>query len=163
LRSFLAELSRYRSGHLGCDDAVAAIRVSGAFPLDDIEQTLLSLTESFPGNVIEQAAQWHAHLQSGEVSPADRSAFEAWRVQQPAHAEAYARMTALWQRFDALKDGPAASTVGSMVVQSLSAKSSRRRKAAGLLSLLLVIGVGTLGLNTATGDYLLADYSTRTG
>ena len=48
LRQFVAELARYRSGHLGCDDAVAAIRVSGAFPLDDVEQTLLSLTESFP-------------------------------------------------------------------------------------------------------------------
>jgi len=48
LRAFLAELSRYRLGHLACDDDVASIRVSGAFPLDDIEQTLFSLTESFP-------------------------------------------------------------------------------------------------------------------
>ncbi|GGI16657.1 FecR domain-containing protein [Oxalicibacterium faecigallinarum] len=48
LRTLLAELSRYRSGYLACDDEVANIRVSGAFPLDDIDQTLLSLTESFP-------------------------------------------------------------------------------------------------------------------
>ncbi len=58
LRSFLAELSRYRSGHLGCDDAVAAIRVSGAFPFDDIEQTLLSLTESFPLRIEQFTRFW---------------------------------------------------------------------------------------------------------
>ncbi len=112
------------------------------------------------GNVIEQAAQWYAHLQSGEASPADRSAFEAWRAQQPAHAEAYARMTALWQRFDALQDGPSATTVGSILNPP---KRGRNRKAAGVLSLLVAIGACTLALNTATGDYLLADYSTRTG
>ena len=129
--------------------------------------THASTTEPPPfratGNVIEQAAQWHAHLQSDDVSSTDRSAFEAWRTQQPAHAEAYARMATLWQRFDALKDGPAASTVGSILDQSLSARRGRNRKMAGLLSLFVVIGAGALALNTATGDYLLADYSTRTG
>ena len=48
LRQFLAELSRYRRGHIGCDDTVADLPISGAYPIDDTEQALLALTEAFP-------------------------------------------------------------------------------------------------------------------
>ena len=48
LEDVVAELSRYRRGHLGCAPAVADIRVSGAFPLDDTDKALAVLTQAFP-------------------------------------------------------------------------------------------------------------------
>ena len=48
LAEVLAELSRYRSGYLGCDPGVANLKISGAFPLDDPEEALAALLESFP-------------------------------------------------------------------------------------------------------------------
>lgn len=45
---FLTELSRYRQGHLGCDPAIAHLRVSGAYPLSDIDRVLGALTSSLP-------------------------------------------------------------------------------------------------------------------
>lgn len=48
LRDFLLELSRYRTGLLGCDDSVADLRISGVFPLADTDAILLSLSDSLP-------------------------------------------------------------------------------------------------------------------
>ncbi len=48
LDDFLKELSRYRRGRLLCDPAVAGLRVTGAWRLDDIDATLASLTASHP-------------------------------------------------------------------------------------------------------------------
>lgn len=47
--------------------------------------------------VYEVAAGWVARLSSPDATEADRGAFEAWRAADPAHAEAYAEMEALWQ------------------------------------------------------------------
>lgn len=58
LERVLAELSRYRSGHLACDPAVAGLRISGAFPLDDTEQALAALTESFPLRIERFTRYW---------------------------------------------------------------------------------------------------------
>ncbi|MNR83571.1 fec operon regulator FecR [compost metagenome] len=44
--SFLAELARYRRGRLHCDPAVAAMQVTGAYRLDDIDAVLESLAAS---------------------------------------------------------------------------------------------------------------------
>ncbi len=40
LDDFVAELSRYRSGYLGCDPRIAGLRVVGAYPLADTERVL---------------------------------------------------------------------------------------------------------------------------
>ena len=48
LRELLAELGRYRRGHLSCSDAVAGVRVSGTFPLMDTDRSLNLITEAFP-------------------------------------------------------------------------------------------------------------------
>ncbi|MFL9926841.1 FecR domain-containing protein [Herbaspirillum lusitanum] len=48
LEDFVAELSRYRKGHLGCDPAVADLRISGTYPLADTERVLQILTASQP-------------------------------------------------------------------------------------------------------------------
>ena len=53
---------------------------------------LVNDNNSIPlGTVDEAAAYWMMRLSSAGCGPADRSAFEAWRHQKFAHAEAYAR------------------------------------------------------------------------
>lgn len=58
LGDFLAELSRYRSGHLGWDPAVAELRLVGAFPLGDTDRILASLEESLPLRVRRTLPWW---------------------------------------------------------------------------------------------------------
>ncbi|MDH2432724.1 FecR domain-containing protein [Pokkaliibacter sp. MBI-7] len=48
LDQFLAELARYRRGHLGCDDGVAALRVSGTYPLRDTDAILAAIEALLP-------------------------------------------------------------------------------------------------------------------
>jgi len=48
LEQFLAELARYRRGHLGCDPAIAGLRVVGGFPLRDTNQALTMLEAALP-------------------------------------------------------------------------------------------------------------------
>lgn len=58
LRDFLHELSRYRHGLLGCDDAIAGLRISGVFPLADLDAVLLSLPDSLPVDVRLRTRYW---------------------------------------------------------------------------------------------------------
>lgn len=58
LRDFLHELSRYRHGVLGCDDGVADLRISGVFPLDDLETVLLSLPDTLPVQLRLRTRYW---------------------------------------------------------------------------------------------------------
>ncbi len=51
-------LARYRRGHLGCAAEVAALRVSGAFPIHDTDQALAALVNSFPLQVRYRTRYW---------------------------------------------------------------------------------------------------------
>ncbi|MBZ9781577.1 FecR domain-containing protein [Pseudomonas sp. REP124] len=51
LGEFAKELARYRHGLVRCDPAVAKVRVSGAFPLDDNRQALNMLVQTYPVKV----------------------------------------------------------------------------------------------------------------
>ncbi|MGE8150285.1 FecR domain-containing protein [Pseudomonas vancouverensis] len=48
LADFVAELARYRSGFLRCHPAVADLRISGAFPINDTQRTLNMLVQTYP-------------------------------------------------------------------------------------------------------------------
>jgi len=48
LADLAAELARYRGGIVRCDPAVAGVRVSGAFPLDDTDLALAMLASTYP-------------------------------------------------------------------------------------------------------------------
>ncbi|OZI74426.1 FecR domain-containing protein [Bordetella genomosp. 12] len=48
LGELAAELGRYRRGGLTCDTDIAHLLVSGSFPLNNTDQALASLTQSFP-------------------------------------------------------------------------------------------------------------------
>lgn len=58
LGRLVAELARHRHGYLGCHPAVAALPVSGAFPLDDTERALDALARSFPLRIERHTRYW---------------------------------------------------------------------------------------------------------
>lgn len=58
LADFLAELGRYRPGYVRCSDAVADLRLSGAFRLDDTDLVLENLGASLPIRVRYLTRYW---------------------------------------------------------------------------------------------------------
>lgn len=58
LVDLVAELQRYRSGRLLCSDAVAGLRVSGGFRLDDTDTVLENLAASLPVRVHYLTRYW---------------------------------------------------------------------------------------------------------
>ncbi|KWF09900.1 FecR domain-containing protein [Burkholderia pseudomultivorans] len=54
----VAELDRYRRGRLRCDPAVAELRVSGTYPLDDPERVLDTLKATLPIDVEYVTRYW---------------------------------------------------------------------------------------------------------
>ncbi|KAF1067596.1 MAG: Protein FecR [Pseudomonas citronellolis] len=58
LEDFLAELSRYRPGILRCDPAVADLRFSGVFPLQDTDRILRILPTVLPVSVQLRTRYW---------------------------------------------------------------------------------------------------------
>jgi transmembrane sensor len=58
LDDFTAELSRYRPGVLRCDPAVAALRVTGVFSLQDTDRALHNLTLGLPVALTFRSRYW---------------------------------------------------------------------------------------------------------
>ncbi|QHE94391.1 DUF4880 domain-containing protein [Pandoraea fibrosis] len=58
LDAFLAELARYRRGYVRCDPAVAALRVSGTYPLGDTDAILAVLPRALPVSVALVTRYW---------------------------------------------------------------------------------------------------------
>jgi transmembrane sensor len=58
LADLLAEIARYRVGHLGCDARVADLRVSGLFHVRDTDQALQFLVQTQPVSVTMRTRFW---------------------------------------------------------------------------------------------------------
>ena len=58
LTDFVAELNRYRRGHLACDPELASLRISGAFPLDNTDAILQSVVDVLPVRVTMVTRYW---------------------------------------------------------------------------------------------------------
>lgn len=58
LCELVSELARYRHGRLRCAPEVAALRVSGAFPLDDTDRSLAMIAASSPVRIRRHAGGW---------------------------------------------------------------------------------------------------------
>lgn len=58
LKDFLAELSRYRSGHLGCDARLDNFRISGVFQLRDTDLILRAVAASANAEVRYMTRWW---------------------------------------------------------------------------------------------------------
>jgi len=62
LVDFLAQVSRYRHGYLGCSDDIADLRLSGVFRLEDPEQLLLVLPRTLPVK-LRQVTRWWVRVE----------------------------------------------------------------------------------------------------
>lgn len=58
LDDFAVQLARYRRGIVGCDPAVAHLRVTGAFQLADTEAILLNVVNLLPVDVVMRTRYW---------------------------------------------------------------------------------------------------------
>ncbi|CAI3791206.1 Protein FecR [Pseudomonas sp. MM221] len=58
LSDFLAQVSRYRHGYLGCSDEIADLRLSGVFRLEDPEQLLQLLPQTLPVRLRQRTRWW---------------------------------------------------------------------------------------------------------
>lgn len=58
LADFVSELTRYRNGVLRCDPAIANLRISGAFPINDTRRTLSMLAQTYPINVTSRLGDY---------------------------------------------------------------------------------------------------------
>ncbi len=58
LFDFLAQVSRYRHGYLGCSDEIADLRLSGVFRLEDPEQLLQLLPRTLPVRLRQRTRWW---------------------------------------------------------------------------------------------------------
>lgn len=64
LGDFLAELGRYRRGHLGCAPEIAGLPVSGIYPIDDTDRVLDMLSRALPVDV-QRYTRWFVRVQPG--------------------------------------------------------------------------------------------------
>jgi len=64
LREVIAELRRYRKGHLGVADEVAELKVYGNFPIGDTDRVLRMLASALPIR-IEQPLPWWTSVEAG--------------------------------------------------------------------------------------------------
>ncbi|RMP68124.1 hypothetical protein ALQ18_02410 [Pseudomonas marginalis pv. marginalis] len=58
LEDLILELQRYRPGHLGCQAQVAALRISGAFHLNNIDMILENLSFTLPVRIRQFSRYW---------------------------------------------------------------------------------------------------------
>jgi len=120
-----------------------------------------------PGHaVLQQAAEWFALLQSGEATPADRAAWQAWHDSAEAHRIAWTRVDRVGQLFQPIQKTPdPRGAVGAY--RSATIAVGRRRLILGLAAL---AGAGLAGSvawrpSLLPGLFLAwtADHRTTTG
>ncbi|AOE84883.1 amino acid ABC transporter substrate-binding protein [Pseudomonas sp. TCU-HL1] len=58
LAQLIASLGEYRSGYLGLDPALANLRISGVFPLNDIDKALAALPPNLPVRIERFSGWW---------------------------------------------------------------------------------------------------------
>lgn len=68
LKDVIAELARYRAGHLGVAPEVADLRITGSFPLKDTDLALKALMPTLPVE-IEQRTHWWVTVVGSTARP----------------------------------------------------------------------------------------------
>lgn len=108
--------------------------------------------------VLLAASKWYALLASGEATPDEIAQWEAWRIADVRHSEAWSRIEALSERWGAMP-----SNVKSDILLSLPASPGRRRAVKHLL-VLCGVGASTVwAYKRQPWREIWADYATATG
>jgi transmembrane sensor len=106
---------------------------------------------------LQQAAQWFAILQSGEVSQQEKSDWQQWLAENRHHQEAWQQVEAFSHQFDNLP-----KTSSSIALASVNI--SRRNSLKSLLLFFMVVGAsGGLGWQFYRQQYFGAQYQTARG
>ena len=58
LADMVSELNRYHRGHLGVDPQVADLRITGSFPLNNVELALNALMPTLPVQIQQRTPWW---------------------------------------------------------------------------------------------------------
>lgn len=124
--------------------------------------------------VLQEAADWHVLMHSGEATEADQQGFNQWR-EQAQNAAAYAELDAVWARFDAATPASAKQALRHVLVTKPAPSKTKKiaGAACGLLLLLLSVAI-TLQLQRPESSgaalaryfspaYLFSDYKTGVG
>jgi len=102
------------------------------------------------------AARWYARLQSGVATDRDRREWHAWLNADPAHRQAWQRMTAVGEQM--------ASVPGALASPALrGADRSRRQVLRSVVMLASAGSLGWLGWRSETTQNLFADLRTTVG
>jgi transmembrane sensor len=113
--------------------------------------------------VLREAAEWLATLQSGHASDEDQVRCQDWRRADPRHDRAYRKVEALWQRFDVLDGEATASATLSTVLGRRRRADLARRGGALALMVTVLFGGAMLAMRPFTPLDLMADYRSPVG
>lgn len=69
LEDLINELGRYRRGHLGVAPEVADLRITGSFPLHDIDLALTALLPTLPVQIEQQTRWWVTVVAKADTKP----------------------------------------------------------------------------------------------
>lgn len=127
-----------------------------------------TIQSPLPAEIIAQAAAWHVQLSAPDCSTAEQLAFAHWHEADARHAQAYARMQALWAGFEAAEHPTALSALKETLKprklklnKKLTAKLNKKLGASALLLLLALSGWQLR--HSEIAGYWLADYRTAVG
>ncbi|MFJ7312809.1 FecR domain-containing protein [Pseudomonas sp. NPDC098747] len=105
---------------------------------------------------ISAAARWYARLHSGVTTDSDIAAWNDWLIADPAHHQAWQRMTAVGEQM--------ASVPGALAAPALRGAERSRRQVLGSVFVLASAGsLGWLGWRSETSRNLFADLRTAVG
>src|SRR5690606_960499 len=116
--------------------------------------------------MVERAVHWHQRLCGSGAKTPDVQACRAWCAEHPSHALAYARIEALWSRFDRLELD---ASLAALDAVSGSGRQRRNRQLAKKNVLAAaVLAVSAIAMQYMDGGLssiadLMADHRTATG
>jgi len=123
--------------------------------------SLNDIPDSTGLDVLQQAAEWHAHFQSGEAVKTDYDDFEIWKSAHPEHTNVYQKLTLLWSGVESVDTEAGRATLQAVLPSKR--KNSVRKTTAGLLGLAFVLCATWLGMRSEYTQYYLADHRSKTG
>ncbi|BCA56574.1 iron dicitrate transporter FecR [Nitrospira sp. KM1] len=97
-------------------------------------------------DVLEEATEWFARLDSGDFTQEDIQQFEAWRLKSPAHDAAFERVQRTWAAPDMVMAlEPFSPEVEPVRRNRLSFRSTRWLPAASIAASVLIAGLWFMG------------------
>lgn len=117
--------------------------------------------------LLEEAANWFAHMQLDEVSQSDIEALQTWLQQSPAHQQAWTQVEKVSQRFQLLQNVNQVDAADDALSKLRQNTLNRRSLLRGFLLLFTLSGSGWLSWRHTSlpllAASLSADYRTGVG